>query len=162
MKIKKSFLSLLTKKIEEVQKIINEPKKEKPRFGITTKRLSSVVATTRPMSNNNTTSRSLRQIFNEKYELCNSQENSTGNHNSILLTIYINYPWSVLQLHICCVSYPNIHILSSYLLVIYLMFYYSSTMHLPQGQHIIYMCPNVIPSTLLLISVIHAYTMCIP
>ena len=120
-----------------------------------------VVATTRPMSNSSTTSKSQRQISSREHELCNLQKNLVGNHNSILLTIYINYPWSVLQLYICCVSYPNIHVLSSYLLVIYLMFYYSSTMHLPQGQHIIYMCPNVIPSTLLLISVIHTCTMCI-
>ena len=40
VKIKESFLSLLTKKIEEVQKIINKPKKEKPKFGMAIKRLS--------------------------------------------------------------------------------------------------------------------------
>jgi len=135
--------------------------KKKPRFSITTKRLSSVVVTTRLMSNSSTTSKSLRQISSGEHELYNSQENSTGNHNSILPTIYINYPWSVLQLRICCASYPNVHALSSYPLVIYLMFYYSSTMHLPQDQHAIYMCFDVIPSTLLLISIIYACTMCI-
>jgi len=31
-------------------------------------------------------------ISSEEYELCNSQEDLTENHNSILLTIYINYP----------------------------------------------------------------------
>lgn len=40
VKIKESFLSLLTKKIEEVQKIINKLKKEKPKFGMAIKRLS--------------------------------------------------------------------------------------------------------------------------
>jgi len=40
VKIKESFLSLSTKKIEEVQKIMNKPKKEKPKFSMTTKRLS--------------------------------------------------------------------------------------------------------------------------
>ena len=39
----------------------------------------------------------------------------------------------------------NVHVLSSCPLVIYLMFCYSSTLHLPQGQHVIYMCPDVIP-----------------
>jgi len=39
VKIKKSFSSLSTKKIKEVQKIINEPKKEKPSFSIITKEL---------------------------------------------------------------------------------------------------------------------------
>jgi len=37
-------------------------------------------------------------ISSKEHELCNSQENSTGNYNSILLTIYIIYPWFVLQL----------------------------------------------------------------
>ncbi len=59
------------------------------------------------------TSKSQGQISSRKHELCNLQENLTGNHNSILPTIYINYPWSVLQLCICCVSYPNIHALFS-------------------------------------------------
>jgi len=48
-----------------------------------------VVATTRPMSNSNTTSKSQRWISNGEHELCNSQENLTRNYNSILLTIYI-------------------------------------------------------------------------
>ena len=50
-----------------------------------------VVATTRPMSNNSTTSKSQRGIFSGEHELCNSQENSIENYNSILPTIYINY-----------------------------------------------------------------------
>ena len=41
-------------------------------------------------------------------------------------SIYINTMWSVLQQ---CV---------------YLMFYYSSTMLLPQGHHIMFMCPDII------------------
>ena len=81
-------------------------------------------------------------ISSRKHKLCNSQENSTGNHNSILLTTYMNYPWSVLQL---LYTYPNVYALSSCLLLICLMFYYLSTMHLPQGQHAVYMCPDVIP-----------------
>ena len=40
IKIKKKFLNLPTKKIKEIQKIINRPKKEKLRFNMTTKRLS--------------------------------------------------------------------------------------------------------------------------
>jgi len=40
VKIKESFLSLSTKKIEEVQKIINKPKKEKPNFSMIIKGLS--------------------------------------------------------------------------------------------------------------------------
>jgi len=87
----------------------------------------SVVAT---MSNDSTSNKSHRRISSGEYKLCNSQENSTGNHNSILPTIYINYPWSMLQLRICCAFYPNIHALSSCLLLIYLMFYYLSTIHL--------------------------------
>jgi len=41
-----------------------------------------------------------RGISSGEHKLCNSQENSTGNYNSILPTIYINYLWSVLQLHV--------------------------------------------------------------
>ena len=89
-----------------------------------------VVAITRPMSNNSTTSKSQRQISSGEYKLCNLQENSTGNYNSILLTIYITYPWSMLQLCICCASYSNFHALSLCPLLIYLIFYYSSTIHL--------------------------------
>ena len=68
-------------------------------------------------------------------------------------------PWFILRL-LC--AYLNIHALSSYPLVICLMSYYSSTMHLPQDQHAIYMCPDIIPSTLLLISVIYTCTIYIP
>ena len=35
-------------------------------------------------------------ISSGEHELCNSQENLTGNHNSIPPTIYIKYPWFVL------------------------------------------------------------------
>ena len=66
-------------------------------------------------------------------------------------------PWSMLRL---LYAYPNVYALSSYLLVICLISYYSSTMYLLQGQHAVYMCPDIIPSTLLLISVIYACTMC--
>ena len=55
----------------------------------------NVVATTRPMSNSSTTSKSLRWISSREHKLCNSQENLIENHNSILLTIYITYPWSI-------------------------------------------------------------------
>jgi len=58
------------------------------------------------------TSKSQRWISSGKHELCNSQENSMRNHNSILLTIYIKYPWSMLWLRICCASYHNVHALS--------------------------------------------------
>jgi len=108
-------------------------------------RRDCVVATTRPMSNSSTISKSLRQTSSGEHKLCNSQENSTENHNSILLTIYITYPWSVLWLCICYVSYPNVHALFSYPLLIYLMSYYSSTICLFQGQYAVYMCPDIIP-----------------
>ena len=65
------------------------------------------------MFNSSTTSKSQRQISSGEHELCNSQENLIGNHNSILLTIYIKYSWSVLRLYICCVSYLNVHALFS-------------------------------------------------
>ena len=106
--------------------------------------LINVVATTRLVSNSSTSNKSHRKISSGKHELCNLQENSTENYNSILLTIYITYPWSVLQLHICCTSYPNVHALSSYPLLIYLMSYYLSTICLSQGQYAIYMCPDII------------------
>jgi len=49
-------------------------------------------------------------ISSGEHKLCNSQENSTGNYNSILLTIYI----SVLgPCYDCTLSYPNVHALSS-------------------------------------------------
>jgi len=104
-----------------------------------------VVATTRPMSNNSTTSKSQRWISSGKHKLYNSQENSTGNYNSILPTIYITYPWSMLWLCICCASYSNFHALSLCPLLTYLMFYYSFTIHLSQDQHAIYMCSDIIP-----------------
>jgi len=114
-------------------------------YGVILSEPSIVVATTRPMSNSSTNNKSQEQISSGEHKLCNSQENSTGNHNSILPTIYIKYPWSVLQLCICCAFYPNVHILSSCPLLIFLMSYYSSTIHLSQGQHAVYMCPDIIP-----------------
>ena len=39
IKIKENFLNFLSMKIEEVQRIINEPKKEKSRFNMTAKEL---------------------------------------------------------------------------------------------------------------------------
>ena len=71
-----------------------------------------VVATTRPVSNSSTNNKSQRWISSEKHELCNSQENSTGNYNSILLTIYISvlgscYNFSMPTL--MSMSYPHIH-----------------------------------------------------
>jgi len=53
------------------------------------KELCTVVAITRPVSNSSTNNKSHRRISSGKYELCNLQENSTGNHNSILPTIYM-------------------------------------------------------------------------
>ena len=58
--------------------------------------MQSVVATTRPVSNSSTSNKSQGWISSGEHKLCNLQENSTENHNSILLTIYINYPWSML------------------------------------------------------------------
>jgi len=47
------------------------------------------VATTRPVSNSSTNNKSHRRISSGEHKLCNSQENSTRNYNSILLTIYM-------------------------------------------------------------------------
>ena len=54
--------------------------------------LINVVATTRLVFNSSTSNKSHREISSGEHELCNLQENSTENHNSILLTIYITYP----------------------------------------------------------------------
>ena len=48
-----------------------------------------IVATTKPMFNSSTSNKSQGRISSREHKLCNSQENSTGNHNSILPTIYI-------------------------------------------------------------------------
>ena len=76
-------------------------------------------------TNSSTSNKSQRQISNGEYKLCNSQENSTGNHNSILLTIYIKYPWSVLRLCILlscpCSVLISITNLPHVLLLIHLM-----------------------------------------
>jgi len=71
-----------------------------------------VVATTRLVSNSSTDNKSQRWISSGKHELCNSQENSTGNYNSILLTIYISvlspcYDFSMPTL--ISMSYPHIY-----------------------------------------------------
>ena len=101
------------------------------RFWLWTSRKSGsiVVATTRPMSNSSTTSKSLRQISSGEHELCNSQENSTGNYNSILPTIYIKSSWSMLRL---LYTYPNVHALSSCPLLIY----HTSTSRLACHVHV--------------------------
>lgn len=39
IKIKENFAELLCKKIKEIHKVINEPRKEKPRINIISKRL---------------------------------------------------------------------------------------------------------------------------
>ena len=70
------------------------------------------MTTTRPISNSNTTSKSQGQISSRKHELYNSQENLTGNYNSILPTIYISvlgpyYDFSIpILMSIPC---PHVH-----------------------------------------------------
>jgi len=54
-------------------------------------------------------------ISSGEHELC-IQENLTGNHNSVLPTIYISCPWSILQL---LYAYSNVHTLSSCPLLIH-------------------------------------------
>jgi len=80
------------------------------------------VATTRPISNSNTTSKSQGQISSRKHKLYNSQENLTGNHNSILPTIYISvlslcYDFSMPTL--ISILYPHIHYSSASCLITY-------------------------------------------
>ena len=60
------------------------------------------------MSNNNTTSKSQRQISSGEHKLCNSQENSTGNHNSILLTIYITIHSPCYNYASCCSNHSSL------------------------------------------------------
>ena len=103
---------------------------------------STIVATTRLVSNSSTISKSQRQISSREYELCNSQENLIGNYNSILPTIYMSIHGPYYD---CALSYPNVHALSSCPLLICLISYYSSTMCLPQGQHVVYICSDIIP-----------------
>ena len=55
-------------------------------------------------------------ISSGEHELCNLQENLTGNHNSILPTIYIK---SHGLYYNYALSYPNVHALFSWLLLIY-------------------------------------------
>jgi len=94
------------------------------------------------------------QVINLKEQISSRNMScvfTRGNHNSILPTIYISilgpcYDFSMpILMSVLC---PHVH--------------YSSTMYLPQGQHAIYMCSDVILSTLLLISVVHTCTMCTP
>ena len=100
-----------------------------------------VVATTRPMPNSVITSKSHRRYIQQRTQVVYLQENLTENHNSILPTIYI----FIYGPYYDCASYSNIHALSSCPLLIYLMSYYLSTIHLPQDQHVIYMCSDIIP-----------------
>ena len=58
------------------------------------------MATTRLMSNSSTTSKSQRWISSKEHELCNLQENSTENYNSILPTIYMT-------IHGLCYDYAS-------------------------------------------------------
>ena len=78
------------------------------------------MATTRPISNSNTTSKSQGQISSREHELYNLQENLTGNHNSILPTIYISvlslcYDFSMPTL--ISISYSHIHYSSASCLI---------------------------------------------
>ena len=77
-----------------------------------------------------------------------SQENSIGNHNSILPTIYISIHGSCYD---CVLSYPNVYVLSSCLLLIYHTFTSRPLCHVHVPWH-----------HTSLISVIHACTMCTP
>ena len=67
-------------------------------------------------SNSNTTSKSLSRDIQQGTQVVYSQENSTGNHNSILLTIYISIHGLCYD---CTLSYPNVHVLSSCPLLIH-------------------------------------------
>ena len=78
--------------------------------------MQHIVATTRPMSNSSTSNKSQGQISSGEYELCNSQENSIGNHNSILLTIYL-FMVCAMTVYPTLISIPCPHVL----LLIHLM-----------------------------------------
>ena len=56
---------------------------------------TGVVTTTRPMSNNSTACKSQSGYLVET-QVVYLQENSIGNHNSILPIIYIKSPWFIL------------------------------------------------------------------
>jgi len=75
----------------------------------------SVVATTRLMSNSSTINKSQSRYLAET-QVVYSQENSTGNHNSILPTIYISIYGPCYG---CALSYPNLHALFSCPLLIH-------------------------------------------
>ena len=95
LKIKKNFPKLLNKKIKEINNIIfSKANKPRPRINVT------VVVTTRLVFNNSTNNKSQSRISSREHKLCNSQENLTGNHNSILLTIYIS-------IHGLCYDYAS-------------------------------------------------------
>jgi len=66
------------------------------------------------------------------------------------------YLYKISMVHATTVHCPTL------MSMLYPYSHYLSTMYLPQGQHAIYMCPDIIPSILLLISIIHACTMCTP
>ena len=88
------------------------------------------------------------EISSGEHELCNSQENLIGNHNSILPTIYISvlgpcYNFSTPTL--MSIHCPHVH--------------YSSTMHLSQGYHAMSMCPDIILFNLHYTCMHHVYTM---
>ena len=97
-----------------------------------------------------------------------TEEISSGNKSCVFIrelnrepqqysTDYLyKVPWSMLWL---LYAYPNIHALSSYLLLICLMPYYLSTMHLPQDKHAIFMCPNIILFNLRWPYIHYVYTM---
>jgi len=59
------------------------------------------------------TSKSQGWISSGEHKLCNSQENSIGNHNSILLTIYIHSPCynyaSAVYPTLMFMPYPHVH-----------------------------------------------------
>ena len=81
----------------------------------------TVMATTRPMSNSSTSGKSHRRDIQWEHELCIHKRTRQR-------TTTVFYQLFILSIHSpCynCVSYPNVHALSSYLLVIYLMSYLS-------------------------------------
>ena len=106
------------------------------------------MATTRPISNSNTTSKSQGQISSREHELYNSQENLTENHNSILPTIYISIYGPYYD---CALFYPNVYALSSCPLLIH----HTSTLRPPYHVHVPWHHTS-------LISIIHMCTMCTP
>ena len=120
--------------------------------------MQHIVATTRPISNSSTSNKSQEWISSGEYELCNLQENSIGNYNSILLTIYLSmvcamtvhptlismlYPHVLLLIHLmstsrlaCCIYVlwhytlnPTLNLYHPYVHHIYIMRNYVSWYH---------------------------------